>query len=145
VLCSAGETLADGGLSACSLADANDGCGSDAICLQLLSGGGANVQCRGMPACAQNGGCPVGPFGAVCNVRPDGGRLIEGKQRICLYGYCTGPIDCASAQHCVFEPDSGSIGQCYSGVTGSPCNTSQDCFNDGGCNGADAGVWGTCQ
>jgi hypothetical protein len=144
-LCTALEPQADGGATFLCNPDGSvdDKCATDAICLVLLSSNGlANVQCRGMPACGQNGSCPVGQFGAVCNVQPDGGRILPGKERICLFGFCSSNQDCAG-NFCVHNPDA-SVGGCYSGFTGSPCNTSTDCFHDGGCIGADAGVWGAC-
>jgi hypothetical protein len=147
-MCTTAEPLGDGGLALCNPDGSTvDGCGPDAICLVLQSSnGGTTVQCRGMPACATNAGCPVGQFGSTCNQRPDGGRLLTSKQRICLLGYCTGPIDCASGQRCVLDPVPGAtFGGCYSGFPGSPCNTPADCLNpDAGCLNKDAGVFGCC-
>jgi hypothetical protein len=99
-----------------------------------------------MPACGPTRQCPGGFYGSTCNVLADGRRILPSKQRICLLGYCTGPQDCLTGQHCVLEPGN-PYGGCYSGTTGSPCNSSQDCALDAGCTiPADAGIYpGTCQ
>src|SRR5207237_1467234 len=98
--CTSNELLVDGGRGACNPSlIPNDGCAADGICFASANRG---ASCVGLPACSQDGTCPAGTIGATCNVRPDGGRVFEGKQRICLVSYCDGPADCpATAPHCV--------------------------------------------
>ncbi|TMA20244.1 MAG: hypothetical protein E6J85_10305 [Deltaproteobacteria bacterium] len=139
-LCTSSEVLGDGGRGLCIQGAVDDGCSADAVC---VIGASQSPSCLGLPACSQDGGCPVGVAGATCNVRPDGGRLIPGKQRVCLVSFCDGNADCpAGAPHCVNE--NGAIQSfCSPGVRGSPCLKPADC-NSAVCTGADGGAFGTC-
>jgi hypothetical protein len=141
-LCVSNELLADGGRGNCSLTPPNDGCAAEALCFQI----GATVACVGLPACSQDGTCPVGGQGATCNVQSDGGRLLDGKQRICLSGFCAATKDCpTSFPHCVTSGDGGIENSgCFAGTTGSPCSSNADCVANATCKGADAGVLGLC-
>jgi hypothetical protein len=152
-LCSAVEPLADGGLTLCDPTNStpvgdggtDDGCGPDAICLDIRTSNGDLIQCHGMPACGSGNECFHGPYGSTCNFRADGGRLLPMKQRLCLFGFCVVKGDCASGQFCVQDADGGPAGGCYSGFPGSPCNTAADCLNPAaGCTGAAPGKWGCC-
>ncbi|MFL5412150.1 MAG: hypothetical protein ACJ79D_12310 [Myxococcales bacterium] len=142
-LCASQERLGDGGVGACSNTPPNDGCSVGAICIQ----NNATFLCVAMPACSQDGTCPVGGFGSTCNVQPDGGRLIEGKQRICLFGLCASNANCPpSNAHCVQQPDAGiEASGCFNGLTNSPCFTNADCNPGFTCTGADGGGSGQCR
>jgi hypothetical protein len=138
-LCTSSELLGDGGREGCAPGQVDDGCSADGVCI-TTSG---RTSCFGLPACSQDGGCPVGAAGATCNVRPDGGRLFPGKQRVCLLSFCDGPADCpASIPHCV-----NGLGPakslCSAGTTNSPCKTGADC-NSGTCGGGTPTTYGTC-
>jgi len=140
-LCTSSELLGDGGRGACAAGQLDDGCSADGVCVTASNG---SASCVGLPGCAQDGRCPVGPAGATCNVRPDGGRLFPGKQRVCLVSFCDGPTDCpAASPHCV-----NGLGParslCSPGTTGVPCTKGADC-NSGTCNGANPPTaFGTC-
>jgi hypothetical protein len=141
-MCTSNALLADGGRGACSLSTIPiDGCSPDALC---YTGTGGGASCIGLSACNQDGGCPTGQVGATCNVRPDGGRLFAGKQRVCLVSFCDGPSDCpAGAPHCVNGFGTARSG-CSPGTKGFPCVTGADC-NTGTCTpNADAGLFGAC-
>jgi hypothetical protein len=139
-LCTSSELPADGGRGTCFPGRLDDGCSADGVCITGASG---TISCLGLPACSQDGGCPVGKLGATCNVRPDGGRLFPGKQRVCLVSFCDGTADCPAAlPYCVNE-----IGPaqsfCSSGLKGSPCLSPADC-KSATCNGTDGGAYGSC-
>lgn len=142
-LCTSLQLLADGGYAPCKLnAEPNDNCGPDALCFQNVANNGAlTSNCLGQPACGQDGGCPIGSVGAICNDgrNPDGGQLFPGKQRICLFSYCMGNPDCNAAAHCFFAAPA-LLGQCYYGFVGDPCFTNADCPNSSGCGGSDGGL-----
>jgi len=144
-LCTSTELLGDGGRTGnCIPGVADDGCSADGIC---VSGASGSPSCLGLPACSQDGGCPVGLLGATCNVRPDGGRLFPGKQRICLVSVCESTADCPqtgtqAAPHCVNEK--GALQSfCSPGTKGSPCLAPVDC-NSSICSGSDGSAFGTC-
>jgi hypothetical protein len=143
-LCASQELLGDGGHDACKNTTPNDGCSPGAICFQTS---GTTLACLAMPACSQDGTCPVGQVGSTCNVQPDGGRLLEGKQRICLVGLCASSANCPpSLQHCVQQPDAGiEATGCFNGLTNSPCFTNADCNPGFTCAGADGGASGSCR
>ena len=140
--CASAQLRADGGFQGCVRNDPNDACGTDAVCYALVtsSGGIANT-CVGLPGCSQDGGCPVGPLGGVCNDGnlADGGPLIPGKGRICLATYCVRETDCNSTWHC-FHRTPQPLGNCSFGQVGDPCFTNADCINSSGCTGADGGL-----
>jgi hypothetical protein len=143
-LCASQERLGDGGLGACSNTPPNDGCSAGAICFQTS---GTTLACLAMPACSQDGTCPAGAAGSTCNVQLDGGRFIEGKQRICLVGLCASNANCPPGlPHCVRQPDSGIEGSgCFPGTTNTPCFTDADCQPGLKCTGADGGASGQCR
>lgn len=136
-LCISEQLRADGGSQGCIPSSLRDACGPDALCFQTR----VSNQCLGMPACAANGGCPVGNPGSVCNDgrNPDGGQLFPGKQRICLYGFCVADTDCTQKAHC-FHPLAGDpLGNCNFGVAGDPCFSNADCIGSSGCSAPDGG------
>jgi hypothetical protein len=143
-LCTSTEFLGDGGRNGCVPGAADDGCSADAICVTGASG---SPSCLGLPACSQDGGCPVGLLGATCNVRSDGGRLFPGKQRVCLVSVCDSNADCPqtgtqAAPHCVNE-NGAAASFCSNGFPGTACLKPADC-NTNICNGADGSAFGTC-
>jgi hypothetical protein len=139
-LCTSLEVLGDGGRGSCILGQFNDGCSADAIC---VSGVTASPSCLALPACSQDGGCPVGSNGATCNTRSDGGRLFPGKQRVCLVFVCDGTADCpVTAPHCV-NGNGPLQAFCSRGIKGDFCLKATDC-NNNSCGGADGSVLGTC-
>ena len=144
-LCTSTVFLGDGGISACALGqEPNDGCGPDALCYLTSSGPPAIHNCIALPACDVTGGCPIPLQGAVCNDRPDGGKLFAPKQRLCLYAYCESTTDCPRiAPHCV-HIGTESFGQCFAGNPGDQCRVSTDCIS-GNCANPDAGPVGNCQ
>ena len=139
-LCTSSELLGDGGRDICTPGRVDDGCSADGVCINT----GARISCFGLPACSQDGRCPLGAAGATCNVRPDGGRLFPGKQRVCLLSFCDGPADCpAFLPHCV-----NGLGParslCSPGTAGASCTQGADC-NSGTCSGANPPTaFGTC-
>lgn len=141
-LCASGQTRADGGFQGCVLGSVNDACGPDAVCFQTQNGN----QCLGMPACASNGGCPIGTSGAVCNDgrNPDGGQLFPGKQRICVYGFCAIDTDCTQRAHCFHPAPGNPLGNCNFGVAGDPCFSNADCIGSSACSVPDGGTLGVC-
>lgn len=138
-LCASAELRADGGYQGCVVnGGVNDACGPDAVCYALTQGN----TCLGLPACGQDGGCPTGVFGAVCNDgRLDGGaQVLPGKQRLCLYAYCVLDSDCPAAAECFHSTLAIPSGTCYFGAAGSPCFSNKDCFQSAACAGQDGGL-----
>lgn len=104
--------------TACVVGASPDGCESNAVC---FSEDDESTLCYTMPACAEDGSCPVGLAGAVCN---DG--YLPDKDRICLLGACEDETHCPGAWSCV-KPAEGSLGLCGSGTLGAPCIDGDDC------------------
>jgi|GEM_PF-1732891 len=158
-LCASIEPRANGSRQGCLLGQADDGCGTDAVCTRLTdpNSGAPLNDCLGLPQCGQAGDCPIGDLGSVCNDgrQLDGGQLFPGKQRLCLVGFCTKDIDCPSnaqsAEHCFLpNPGQDALGNCNNAGAGNPCFTKKDCFNaidcflpDGGLD--DGGAIGVCK
>ena len=99
--------------------DQNDGCESNAICLPEDQD---KARCYTFPYCPENGQCPTGTSGAVCN---DG--YLPGKARICLTSACASEKNCPAAWRCVKFNANDVLGSCSNGGRYSPCNTSADC------------------
>jgi hypothetical protein len=141
--CVSQNLRADGGYQGCVRNDPNDACAPDAVCYPLATSGGAvSNTCVGLPACSQDGGCPAGFIGSVCNEGnlADGGQLIPGKGRICLVTFCVRESDCNAVGHCFHRTPTQPLGACNFGLAGDPCFTNADCFNSSGCAGADGGL-----
>ena len=115
----------------------NDGCPSNAVCLDDLESEDESYACYTFPACAEDDTCPVGTHGAVCNV-----DLLPGKDRICLVGHCTAQGHCPGGWSCAI-PQAQVIGACTSGVFGSPCTQNEQCMS-GTCNIFVPGQLGFC-
>jgi len=108
-----------------------DGCDSNAICFE-----DDVAACYTMPACGEDGSCPVGFGGAVCN----DGYLPE-KDRICLLGGCETAAHCPDDWVCT-KPGGSVLGVCGDGGLGSPCTDASEC-NSGVCNNP-LGLLGIC-
>jgi hypothetical protein len=100
-----------------------DGCLANELCLPDPEGPEDAYRCYVMPYCPENGECPVGQLGALCNE-----QLVEGKDRICMLSLCTD-----AAEHCpmpgfscIADPP-GGLGQCSDGSFGMPCISNADC------------------
>jgi hypothetical protein len=150
--CASPQRRGDGGYQGCVQHDPNDFCGPDAVCYSLVNSTGTALvnTCLGLPACSQDGGCPAGAVGSVCNDLADGGQLIPGKGHLCLIAYCVKETDCNPVGHCFHSTPAQPMGSCDFGVSGDPCFTNADCINSSGCTGADGGYLdggfpGTCQ
>lgn len=118
--------------TACTPAASPDGCESNAICFEDES----TTSCYTMPACAEDGSCPVGAGGAVCN---DG--YVPNKDRICLLGACETAEHCPGDSICA-RPAGNALGFCSSGAVGSPCTDGTECAS-GVCNNP-LGILGIC-
>lgn len=107
----------------CNLEDyINDGCDSNAVCLEDLET--EQGSCYTMPACAEDGTCPVGLEGAVCN---DG--YLPSKDEICLVGLCEDVSHCPADWSCVRLIQNSTLGACSSGQFGAPCASGEDCVS----------------
>jgi hypothetical protein len=106
----------------CMPALVNDGCESNAVCLQVSE---EKAECYTFPYCSQDGTCPTGTEGAVCN-----NDLLTDKDKICLIGLCTDASHCPAEWNCIkFEPN-GVVGACSSGGPFDPCNANEDCASN---------------
>ncbi len=111
----------------CNLDDyLNDGCESNAVCLEQADT--EQGSCYTMPACAEDGTCPVGVEGAVCN-----NGLLSTKDEICLINLCEDMSHCPADWNCVRLIQNSPLGNCSSGQLGAPCATGDDCVS-GTCN-----------
>lgn len=98
-----------------------DGCESNALCIEHEEG---KAECYTFPYCSQDGTCPVGTEGAVCN---DG--LAQGKDKICLIGLCTADTHCPADWNCVKFEANGVIGYCSNGGFGELCDSNDQCVS----------------
>ncbi len=117
--------------------DGQDGCNEYSLCLDLGEVDEENNSCVTFPPCPQDGQCPLGQVGSVCNEQD-----IPGKARICLTGLCKSGDNCPTGFKCIIP--SGTLGMCSNGTMGMPCMTGEDCSSDLTCMGAMAGVPGFC-
>ena len=108
--------------TSCEFGGSPDGCESNAVCLE----DGADTVCYTMPACSEDGTCPTGLVGAVCN---DG--YLPDKDRVCLLGACQSDTHCPDLWSCI-APGGAVLGTCSSGALGMPCIDGDDC-NSGQC------------
>ncbi len=117
--------------TACTPDGSPDGCESNAICFE-----DDVAACYTMPACGEDGSCPVGLGGAVCN-----NDYLPNKDRICLLGACETAENCPADWSCA-KPPGGPLGFCSSGTIGSPCTDATECVS-GVCNNP-LGILGIC-
>ena len=140
--CVSSELLADGGFQFCNLGAVDDHCAPDAVCYPI----GFGPSCFGLSPCGQDGSCPGTAISNVCNHLPDGGTLIAGKERVCIFLYCSTNADCGKdpangAQSVCFRGVAHSTyGACQFGSVGDPCFSDADCPRSNGCRGQDGGV-----
>ncbi len=143
VACAAGQECVNGFCSAgasdtqcMQMPNGEDGCAMDSLCIAEPDQQDS-YKCYQFPACPEDGDCPVGSQGAVCN---DG--IIPSKSRICLIGECLAVQDCPSDWKCVtFQGE--MVGLCSSGAFGYPCNGDSDCASSS-CNTPFPGQPGFC-
>lgn len=139
--CNENQTCQDGFCSATPTntsceprADGNDGCPNDSLCLENDA---EETQCYGFPACPEDGICPTGTIGAVCNA-----GIIPNKGHICLTSLCQTVDHCPASWSCIKE-QGGVVGSCSDGNFGSLCIEQSDC-NNGQCSAAAPGLIGFC-
>ncbi len=108
-----------------------DVCGTYGLCVDTDSDGAG--QCTTAPSCAEDGSCPVGELGAVCNE-----GYIPGKLGVCLIGFCREDLHCPADTNCV-RGELYEVGTCSDGTPGSNCLTDDDCLA-GGCIGVSGSV-----
>lgn len=118
--------------------DGQDGCDEYSVCLDLGEVDQENNTCVSFPPCPQDGECPVGQIGSICNNE----EIIPDKARICLPGLCETEENCPSGFKCLMLRS--NLGACSDGTLGMPCLTSADCAADLACAGAGAGAPGYC-
>jgi hypothetical protein len=116
--------------------DGNDGCDAYSLCLEEDD---ESTACYSFPACAEDGSCPTGLVGAVCN---DG--IVPNKAQMCLTGMCTGTEHCPSSWSCVMQ-STDPAGFCSDGQFGSVCLSASDCQQGLDCFQAVPGTLGFCQ
>ncbi len=143
--CAANQTCVQGLCSAVSVQaqctprpDGQDGCDAFSICLDMGEVDQEVNTCVTFPPCPQDGECPVGQVGSVCNEED-----IPGKARICLTGLCKSGANCPANFNCLV-PGGGSLGMCSDGSFGMPCLEAGDCQAGLGCMGAMGGLPGFC-
>lgn len=143
--CAANQTCVQGLCSAVAVQtectprpDGQDGCDQFSICLDMGEVDEEVNSCVTFPPCPQDGQCPVGQVGSVCNEQD-----IPNKARICLTGLCKGAANCPADFNCLIPGGSG-LGMCSDGSLGMPCLQAADCQADLGCMGAVGGMPGFC-
>jgi hypothetical protein len=104
--------------------DQNDGCEANSVCLNDPNDDQAPPKCYSFPACAQDGTCPTGTEGALCN---DG--YMAGKAKICLPDLCKDVGNCPTNWACIKANANDVIGECSNGAFGSPCASNTDCVS----------------
>jgi hypothetical protein len=112
--------------------DGNDGCSSTLFCAQVP--GAPDARCYQFPACGQDGSCPTGQVGAICN-----DHYFSDKPRFCVPGFCHDASHCPASWNCVRTSPVDVLGRCSDGTPGRPCGTDSDCQSNH-CNGSDGGV-----
>ncbi len=117
--------------------DGQDGCDEFSICLDISETEQEQTACVTFPPCPQDGDCPLGQVGSVCNEQD-----IPGKARICLTGLCKSVDNCPVGFKCIMP--GGTLGMCSNGTMGMPCLGADDCSSDLTCMGAMSGVPGFC-
>ncbi len=112
--------------------DMTDGCEATHLCVEKYDDSMENVissECSGVPACGDDGTCPVDLGGGVCNLKADGTKVVPTKSAICLMGMCLGADDCPSGMECLNPL--GGLGACIPKMDiPAGCESDDDC--DGG-------------
>ncbi len=99
--------------------DGNDGCDTYSLCFPEADG--MTASCYGFPPCAQDGTCPSGLVGAVCNQ-----GYIPNKGRMCLTGACRDQSHCPANWKCL-RRSTDVLGSCSAGEVNDPCLADGDC------------------
>lgn len=120
--------------------DFNDGCDKYAICYDEDDEGPKNAYCYSFPPCPQDGRCPVGLEGAVCNE-----QYIPNKGRFCITGACKDVSNCPAEWKCVKQTANQVLGFCSSGGPNAPCFSNADCLSNNCFNPGGPGFMGFCQ
>ncbi|NMB77297.1 MAG: hypothetical protein GYA21_19485 [Myxococcales bacterium] len=138
-VCLMGMCTADAEPKQCTpRVDGQDGCDEYSICLDISEDPEKEQNaCVTFPPCPQDGNCPVGQVGSVCN-QDD----IPNKERICLTGLCKAAANCPTSWKCVML--SATLGACSDGSMGMPCKTASDCQANFTCTQAMPGGIGFC-
>jgi hypothetical protein len=102
--------------------DFKDGCDNYSVCIDPDDRGSQKPYCASFPPCPENGVCPVGQGGAVCN-----DDLLPNKGRFCIQGACKVDANCPSQWSCVKPFTNAVLGFCSPGSTGFPCNDNAQC------------------
>lgn len=102
----------------------NDGCDKYSVCFDADDDQGA-PKCYTFSACAQDGTCPTGTEGAVCNE-----GIIPAKERICLAGLCKTGANCPGSWSCVRFAQNDVVGVCSNGANLTPCNLASHCTSN---------------
>lgn len=114
-----------------------DGCDKYSICLQDDQSNPA--KCYTFDACPQDGHCPTGLQGSVCNE-----GFIPNKSRICLTGLCHEVANCPGGWFCAKGSANDVLGLCGNGAMGAPCGTNADCQSGLHCSSPGPGFIGFC-
>ncbi|MDC0717009.1 hypothetical protein POL25_08905 [Nannocystis sp. bb15-2] len=120
----------------CTPSPVDDGCESNAVCFQETED---KASCYTLPYCSQDGTCPTGTEGAVCN-----NGLLPDKDKICLIGVCTEASNCPTDWKCIKDQPNAVVGYCSDGGTFAPCNSNADCLSNA-CDQPFPGQAGFCQ
>lgn len=118
----------------CTVGQAADGCDKYSVCANNSNN---QPQCFSLPACPENGVCPTGLIGEVCN-----NGLVPEKARVCLIGLCAQDTNCPAANHCVTTL--GAFGMCSSGQLGAICSKPEHCAAGLNCQQGLPGTPGVC-
>jgi hypothetical protein len=118
--------------------DGLDGCSSTSVCMDPDEAGPQAPACYAFDACNEQGRCPTGLFGAVCNQ-----SYIPNKARFCIPGFCADNLDCPTDWACVKYPSTEVLGTCSNRGPGSMCTKNSECLS-GVCNQPQPGFPGSC-
>jgi hypothetical protein len=117
----------------------NDSCDKYSVCVDEDEEGPRAAGCLSFPPCPENGVCPVGIGGAVCNE-----KYIPNKGRFCMPGACSNATHCPADWKCVRQTTNQILGFCSAGGPYALCFLPTDCLS-GICNIPAPGFPGMCQ
>ncbi|HCF58610.1 MAG TPA: hypothetical protein DFS52_11545 [Myxococcales bacterium] len=115
----------------------NDGCAENAFCIEEDEN--QDPQCMTFSACGEDGTCPAGLFGALCNE-----NLITNKARVCLPGLCKEAGNCPANWVCVKMTSTDPVGFCSNGGLSSMCTKPEECVSPFICQQPMPGMAGVC-
>lgn len=130
--CAEGQTCRNGLCSATEVVSTqctptpsgNDGCDKYAVCLDDDEEGPQPAACFSFPPCPEDGMCPAGTTGAVCN---DG--HLPNKGRFCMTGLCSTSLNCPTDWKCVKQASNQPLGFCSSAGPNAMCFQNSDCLS----------------